>query len=104
MEYTIKKIISIDKDAENYRKSLNQRLTNEKKDLENTLADMRNDSKKNLEKLKKEVIEKKLGESDRMAEQIRNEKAIEMENINKKINDIKGKIISDTMNNILSSR
>ena len=78
MEYTIKKIISIDKDAE--------------------------DSKKNLEKLKKEVIEKKLGESDRMAEQIRNEKAIEMENINKKINDIKGKIISDTMNNILSSR
>lgn len=104
MEYTIKKIISIDKDAENYRKSLYQRLINEKKDLENTLADMRNDSKKDLEKLKKEVMEKKLSEAGKMADHIRNEKIMEMENINKKINDIRGKIISDTLNNILSSR
>lgn len=104
MEYTIKKIISIDKDAENYRKSREQKLINEKKDLENTLADMRNDSKKNLEKLKKEVMERKLNEAGKMADLIKNEKTMEMENINKKINEIKGRIIGDTLDNILNSR
>ncbi|MDF2880936.1 MAG: hypothetical protein K0R54_1493 [Clostridiaceae bacterium] len=104
MEYTIKKIISIDKDAENYRKSLEMRLLSEKKDLENTLADMRNDSKENLERLKKNVMDKKLNEARNIADKISNEKFIEMENINKKVNHIRGKIISDTVDNILNSR
>lgn len=104
MEFTIKKIISIDKDAENYRKTLELKLLNEKKNLETTLAGMRNDSKKNLEEVKRKVMEQKLNEAKKMAEQISNEKITEMEDINKKVNAVKEKIVIDTVNNILNSR
>jgi hypothetical protein len=95
MEFTIKKILSIDKDAENLRRNSDALLESRKKELEEELMKMSDDLDNELLNEKKMIMDEKISNAKLKAEEIIKQKETEMNEIATKYNAIKSNLIQE---------
>ena len=96
------KIMSIDKDAESYRKSIDELLEKKQNELDNKIKDMLALFKEESQNIKNDIGKEKISEAEFRAENIRKEKQEELNNINAKYQSNKFKIIESVFNGIIN--
>lgn len=64
MEFTIKKIISIDKNAQKFREEMDKKIHMESRELENIILAMNEKSKIQIEKNQMDLMESKIGKAN----------------------------------------
>ncbi|WP_291644135.1 hypothetical protein [Clostridium sp.] len=97
------KIMSIDKDAENYRKGIYELLKQKQGELETTIVDMRDAFQEESKNIKNVIANEKLLEAEHKAVNIRKEKEEGLNNINKKYQGNKLELIDEVFNKIIKS-
>lgn len=100
MEFVINKIMSIDKDAENYRKSIDI-LLQEKQKYTEKIDELRNTYQNEIKMLKENILKSKLEEAEERAKEIRKEKELQINQINNKYESSKEKIINEVFEKII---
>lgn len=103
MEFVINKIMSIDKDAENYRKNIDELLKEKEKELQEGIKAMQNQWIDEAKGIKESVLKEKLSEAEEKANKIIEEKNELLKNIKAKYVDNKEKIVEDVFSKIISS-
>ncbi|MCJ7688019.1 MAG: hypothetical protein MUO60_01630 [Clostridiaceae bacterium] len=103
MEFAMNKIMSIDKDAENYRKGTYELLKEKEDELETTIVDMRASFQEESKNIKSVIANEKLLEAEHKAENIRKEKEEGLNNINTKYQSNKLELIEVVFNKIIKS-
>ena len=103
MESTIRKITSIDNDAENLRKNSDALLENKKRELENELQRMAEQAEVDLTAEKKYIIEQKLYSASLEAERVLETKEKEMRQIKEKYYKVKSDIVYELFNKLKDS-
>lgn len=101
MEFVINKIMSIDKDAENYRKSIDILLQEKQKYTEKKIDELRNTYQNEIKMLKENILKTKLEEAEERAKEIRKEKELQINKINNKYESSKEKIINEVFEKII---
>ena len=102
MKFVMNKIMSIDKDAESYRKSIDELLEKKQNELDNKIKDMLALFKEESQNIKNDIGKEKISEAECRAENIRKEKQEELNNINAKYQSNKFKIIESVFNGIIN--
>lgn len=102
MEFTIKKIISIDRDAENYKKNMEQLLVNKEKEFQKTIEDMRTDMEQKVIREKKEYMDMKINEAQKIASTIKSKKEEQIKKLNDMYSNEKESIIEEIFNEIVN--
>lgn len=95
------KIISIDKDAEKYRKGIDELLKEKQSELENTIKDMKVSFQEESKNIKSDVNNEKIIEAESIARDIRKEKEEGLNNINTKYQSNKLEIVDEVFNRII---
>lgn len=103
MEFTIKKIVSIDKDAEKYRKNMEDNLSVKRNDLNLLVERLNADAQSEIDEIKKEIMNKYLDEANCKVEKIRAEKEEEIKKIHQSYNKIKNNIINEVFDEVINS-
>lgn len=103
MEFTIKKIVSIDEDAKNYKLNMEQLLLNKKKELNDTINDMKKVSGEEINQKKKEIYEIKMKEADDVVKKINTDSIEKIEKIKYLYENEKEAIINEAFKNIINS-
>ncbi|MEK6263578.1 MAG: hypothetical protein N2B06_02215 [Clostridium sp.] len=103
MEFAMNKIMSIDKDAENYRKGIDELLKEKQDGFETTIKDMRASFQEESKNIKRGIGNEKLLEADNKAKIIRKEKEEGLNNINTKYQSNKLELIEVVFNRIIKS-
>lgn len=103
MELTIKKIIDIDKDAESYRKNMDELLLNKRSELEKLLEQMKIDNEESLNIAKKALIERKEEEARANAEVIKEKREEQLKELRQKYLSCKEELVDACFNEILNS-
>lgn len=98
------KIMSIDKDAENYRKGTYELLKEKQDEFETTIKDMRAGFQEESKNIKNVIGNIKLIEAENKAENIRKEKEEGLNNINTKYQSNKLELIDEVFNRIIKSQ
>lgn len=104
LENTIKKIVEIDVEAENFRKTMDQELEKKKKDLNLVLQSMKEESIKKINEGKKSVMEGKLQEADKLKSQITLEKEESLKNLKENYNENKDEMVEELFNELFRLR
>lgn len=97
------KIMSIDKDAENYRKGTYKLLKEKQDELEVALKDMRDDFQEEAKHIKAAIDNDKVMEAEHKARTIRKEKEEILNSINTKYESNKLVIVDEVFNRIIKS-
>lgn len=97
------KIMSIDKDAENYRKGIDELLKEKQDRFETTVKDMRASFQEESKSIKSGIVNEKLSAAENKAKSIRKEKEEGLNNINTKYQSNKSEIIESVFNRIIKS-
>lgn len=97
----MKKILSIDKDAENYRKGIDELLKEKQDELDSMIVDMNVKFQEESKKIKSEISNEKIKEAEYKAKTIKKEKEEGLENINIKYQSNKLKIINEVFDGII---
>ena len=97
------KIMSIDKDAESYRKSIDELLKEKQDELENIIKNMNTRFQEECINLKNDISNEKIVEAEFRAREIRKEKEEQLNNINIKYQSNKLEIVGAVFNTILKS-
>lgn len=103
MEFTIKKIISIDKDAENYKKNMNEMLVNKKKELDKLLEDMNKEAEDELMTASREYMKEKLDEANQKAETLKSQKEEQLIHFKDVYEEQKGSIVDKIFSELINS-
>lgn len=103
MELTIKKILAIDREAEEYRKNMEQILVNKKKELDEYIKTLENEYAAETEKMRESLTEEKISEARKGTEEIKNSKALEIEKLTNLYKMQKDSIINEIFKNIIGS-
>lgn len=103
MEFTIKKIIDIDKDAENYRINMDKVLIDKKKQLEKTLEQMKFEADESILKEKKEYMGKKDEDTRYNIEIIKKRREEQLKRLRNIYLEYKESIIEKCFNEIINS-
>lgn len=103
MELTIKKILAIDREAEEYRKNMEQVLVDKKRELEEYIKNLENEYAAETEKMREDLTEAKINEARKSTEEIKNSKAIEIEKLNNLYKIHKDSIVNEIFKNIIGS-
>ncbi|MBU3090693.1 hypothetical protein K2F40_00005 [Clostridium sp. CM028] len=101
MEFITNKIMSIDKDAESYRKGIDEMLKEKQDEFENIIKDMKVSFQEESKNIKNTISNEKMMEAEFKAEIIRKEKEKVLKNINKKYQNNKLKIVDEVFNAII---
>jgi hypothetical protein len=104
LEFTMNKIMNIDKDAEKYRKGIEQLLKEKQDRFETTVKDMRASFQEESKNIKSDIYNEKLLEANNKAEIIRKEKEEGLNNINTKYQSNKLELIEIVFNSIIKSQ
>lgn len=102
MEYTLKKIISIDKEAENFRMSKVNELKEKKEELQNEIKKLWADLSEDIETMKKNINIETTNKAYEEIEILKKNKEEEIENLKKKYEQAKQDILEEAFINILS--
>lgn len=103
MELTIKKILAIDKEAEEYRKDMENILTSKKRELEEYLRNFENEYSAETEKMREELTETKICEARRIADEIKSSKLMETEKMSNLYNVHKDCIVDEIFEYVIGS-
>lgn len=97
------KIMSIDKDAENYRQGIDELLKEKQKELDQVIKEMNLQWQEEGKNIKETILEEKLIEAKKKAEKIKDEKEDQIKNINLKYESNKDKIVNEVFSKIINS-
>jgi len=97
------KIISIDKDAESYRKGIDELLKEKQDELEKTILDMRSSFQEESKNIKSAISNEKIIEAENRAKDIISEKEEGLNNINAKYQINRLQIVELVFNRIIKS-
>jgi len=97
------KIMSIDKDAESYRRGIDELLKEKQDELENILADMMVQFQEEAKSIKTDISNEKIVEAEYRARKIRKEKEEQLNNINAKYQSNKLEIVNEVFCRIINS-
>lgn len=97
------KIMSIDKDAESYRKSIDELLKEKQDELENIIKNMNTSFQEECKNIKNDISNERIVEAEFRAREIRKEKEEQLNNINIKYQSNKLEIVEVVFNSILKS-
>lgn len=97
------KIMSIDKDAESYRKSIDELLKEKQDELENIIKNMNTSFQEECKNIKNDISNERIVEAEFRAREIRKEKEEQLNNINIKYQSNKLEIVEVVFNTILKS-
>lgn len=103
LEFAMNKIMSIDKDAEKYRKGIDELLKEKQDEFETTIKHMRASFQEESKNIKSDIYNEKLLEADSKAKIIRKEKEVGLNNINTKYQSNKLELIEVVFNRIIKS-
>ncbi|MGV8982752.1 hypothetical protein [Clostridium sp.] len=103
MEFVMNKIMSIDKDAESYRKGIDELLKQKQDELEKTIVDMKSSWEEESVKIKSTISNEKIIEAEEKAKNIRAEKEEGLNKINTKYLSNKLTIVEGVFNGIIES-
>lgn len=98
------KIMSIDKDAESYRRGIEELLKEKQDKVENIIKDMNVSFQVESKNIKNGISNEKIVEAEDRARNIRKEKEEQLNSINIKYQSNKLEIIDEVYNNILEGK
>ena len=93
--------MSIDKDAESYRKGIDEMLKEKQDELENIIKDMKVSFQEESKNIKNTISNEKMMEAEVRAENIRKEKEKVLKNINSKYQSNKLEIVDEVFKAII---
>ncbi|WP_163194359.1 hypothetical protein [Clostridium thermarum] len=103
MEETIKKIIAIDKDADNFRKINDEILARKKKDLQNEMKVMSENNFTFIQEERKRVWEEEMNRADQEIMNIHAKENKALEELTESFLNIKDEIIEKVFERLLDS-
>lgn len=103
LEFVMNKIMSIDKDAESYRKGIDELLKEKQNELEKTIVDMKDSWEEESKNIKNTISNEKIIEAEEKAKNIRAEKEEGLNKINIKYHSNKLTIVEGVFNGIIES-
>lgn len=103
LEFVINKIMSIDKDAQSYRSSIDELLKEKQDELESKIQDMKVSFQEESSKIKSSISNEKILAAEQRAMSIRKEKEEQLNNINIKYQSNKLVIVEEVFNEIIKS-
>lgn len=103
MEYVMNKIMSIDKDAERYRKGIDDLLKEKQSEYENIIKSMKVSFQEEAKSIKDSISNEKIIDAEYRAKNIRKEKEEQLNNINTKYQSNKLEIVDEVFNRIIKS-
>ena len=103
LEFIMNKIMSIDKDAESYRKGIDELLKEKQDELEKMIVDMKVSFQEESKKIKSDTSNERIIEAENTAKTIIEEKQEELNTINTKYEKNKLQIVDDVFNGIIKS-
>lgn len=95
--------MSIDKDAQSYRSSIEELLKEKQDELENKIKDMEARFQEESKKIKRDISSEKIIEAEHRAMSIRKEKEEQLSSINTKYQSNKLVIVEEVFNGIIKS-
>jgi len=104
LESVMNKIMSIDKDAESYRKGIDELLKEKEIELEKNILDMKVSFQEETKNIKNTISNEIIKEAENRAKNIIKEKEEELTIINTKYERNKLKIIDEIFNTIIKSQ
>ena len=103
MKFVMNKIMSIDKDAEKYRKGIEEMLKQKQNELENIIKDMWALFQEESTDIKNDMTNEKIIQAKYMVEDIIKEKEERLNEINTKYQSNKSVIVEAIFNRIIKS-
>jgi vacuolar-type H+-ATPase subunit H len=103
LEFVINKIMSIDKDAQSYRRAIEELLKQKQDELENEIRNMNTTFQEEAKKIKSSISSEKITEAEHKAMSIRKEKEEQLNSINTKYQSNKLVIVEEVFNRIIKS-
>jgi hypothetical protein len=103
LEFVINKIMSIDKDAESYRSSIDLLLKEKQDEFESKIQDMKNHFQEESVRIKSEISGERILEAEHRAMSIRKEKEEQLNSINIKYQSNKLVIVEEVFSRIIKS-
>ena len=97
------KIVSIDKDAQGYRMSIEELIKEKEDELENLIKEMNLRFQEESKNIKSVISSEKMKEAECKALSIRKEKEEQLRNINTKYQSNKLEIVNEVFNKIVKS-
>lgn len=103
MEETIKKIIAIDKDAENYRKINDEILARKKKDLQNEMKVISENNIVLIQEKIRRIWEEEMNRADQEIMNIQAQEKVIIDRLTTSFLDKKDKIVEKVFDNLIDS-
>ena len=103
LEFVMNKIMSIDKDAQGYRMSIEELIKEKEDELENLIKEMNLRFQEESKNIKSVISSEKMKEAECKALSIRKEKEEQLRNINTKYQSNKLEIVNEVFNKIVKS-
>lgn len=103
VEFIINKIVSIDKDAQSYRNSIDDLLKEKQRAVESEIQDMYAGFHEESNKIRSSINSEKMLEAEQRAMDIKKDKEEQLNNINMKYQSNKLVIVEDIFNGIIES-
>ena len=103
LEFVINKIMSIDKDAQSYRSSIDELLKQKQDEVESKRQDMKARLQEESNKIKSSISSEKILAAEQRAMSIREEKEEQLNSINIKYQSNKLVIVEEVFNGIIKS-
>ncbi|MGH4051013.1 MAG: hypothetical protein ACREVX_06620 [Clostridium sp.] len=100
MKFVMNKIMSIDKDAQNFRKNIDELLSEKQDELEAEINNLTNRFNEDCKNIKQVIGNEKIMEAQNLAENIKKEKEKELDKINTKYKANKLAIVDEIFNDI----
>ena len=97
------KIMSIDKDAQDYRNAIEELIKEKEDELENLIKDIHFRFQEESKNIKKDISFEKITEAECKALIIRKEKEEQLNNINAKYQSNKLEIVNEVLDKIIKS-
>lgn len=103
IEQIMKEIITIDKEAEDYKKAVVKSLEDKRLELKEQIAAMQKEAEMNLSKRKKEIMDDKLMETKKNIQSLKVEREIAIKKIKENYENGKGEIVKSAINKLVDS-
>jgi len=101
LKFVMNKIMSIDKDAQNYRKNIDELLNEKQNEFEIVINDLNNRFNQECKNIKQVTGNEKIMEAEHLAENIKEEKEEELNKINIKYQANKSVIVDEIFNRVI---
>ncbi|MBU3110440.1 hypothetical protein [Clostridium lacusfryxellense] len=101
MKFVMNKIMSIDKDAQNYRKNIDELLSEKQNELENIINDLMARFEEECKNIKRDISNEKILEAENTAKNIRKEKEENLHSINDRYQANKLELVDAVFNRVI---